>query len=270
MQFRVLPATSHDVILGCDYLQEHQAVIDHARCELTLPHGPVYHAHIPACKLSVAEDVVIAPHTTSFVRLISAAPVSALAVILSPKQDVLARKGLLGPFCLSCMRGGTVSFPLTNTLLEPVLLPSGFVVATYEFPSSSPVCAVDDALASSSPPTYQLEDSAITRMISSSLGTTQRHALFSLLRQYANLFDAATSPLGVARNVEHTIDTGDERPLRQRPYRVAHTERATIETEVSDMLSKGIIRPSSSPWSSPVVLVPKKTARSGSALTIDA
>ena len=57
--------------------------------------------------------------------------------------------------------------------------------------------------------------------------------------------------------VEMTIKTGDAHPIKQRPYRLPLTKRAVVDKEIGDMLEKGIIRPSYSPWASPITLVPK-------------
>ena len=35
-------------------------------------------------------------------------------------------------------------------------------------------------------------------------------------------------------------------------------ENAEIKRQIKEMLDKGIIRPSTSPWGSPIVLIPKK------------
>ncbi|GFX38271.1 retrovirus-related Pol polyprotein from transposon 17.6 [Trichonephila clavipes] len=48
--------------------------------------------------------------------------------------------------------------------------------------------------------------------------------------------------------------TGDHAPINQRAYRVSLTERRIIHEEVQKMLDEGIVQPSESPWSSPVVL----------------
>ncbi|GFV11969.1 transposon Ty3-I Gag-Pol polyprotein [Trichonephila clavipes] len=52
------------------------------------------------------------------------------------------------------------------------------------------------------------------------------------------------------------IFTGDHAPINQRAYRVSPTERRIIHEEVQKMLDEGIVQPSESPWSSPIVLVP--------------
>ncbi|GFV00982.1 CCHC-type domain-containing protein [Trichonephila clavipes] len=60
------------------------------------------------------------------------------------------------------------------------------------------------------------------------------------------------------RDVKHRIFTGDHAPINQRAYRVSPTERRIIHEEIQKMLDEGIVQPSESPWSSPIVLVRKK------------
>lgn len=46
-------------------------------------------------------------------------------------------------------------------------------------------------------------------------------------------------------------------------YRVSDTQRGIIEEHVDDMLNRGIIQPSTSPWASPIILVKKKDGIDG-------
>jgi hypothetical protein len=55
----------------------------------------------------------------------------------------------------------------------------------------------------------------------------------------------------------HSINTEDARPINQGPRRVSPAQRVIIKDTIDALLKAGIIRPSRSPWSSPVVLVPK-------------
>lgn len=50
----------------------------------------------------------------------------------------------------------------------------------------------------------------------------------------------------------------DETPIYTKNYRRPPSQLAEIQAQVEELMRKGIIRESISPWSSPVYLVPKK------------
>ncbi|CAL1356101.1 unnamed protein product [Linum trigynum] len=82
--------------------------------------------------------------------------------------------------------------------------------------------------------------------------------LQELLGRYADLFESPTQ-LPPHRIADHRIplkEGTDE--INMRPYRYAHYQKEEIERQVGDMLRTGLIQPSSSPISSPVLLVKKK------------
>ena len=54
------------------------------------------------------------------------------------------------------------------------------------------------------------------------------------------------------------IDTGDAAPQRQPTNRTPFAAREEISQQLSQIHEQGVIRPSSSPWASPVVLVRKR------------
>ena len=79
-----------------------------------------------------------------------------------------------------------------------------------------------------------------------------------LFDKYHDVFAFSDDQLGRTSLVQHTIDTGDAVPIKQRPYRTTPENKQEIDRQVNDMLERGIIQESVSPWSSPVVLVKKK------------
>jgi hypothetical protein len=47
-------------------------------------------------------------------------------------------------------------------------------------------------------------------------------------------------------------------PIYKTPYRVATLELAELKEHIKELLEKGFIHPSSSPWEAPMIFVPKK------------
>lgn len=81
----------------------------------------------------------------------------------------------------------------------------------------------------------------------------------SLLLKFEHFFHYKISgPLRSTPLYEHQTDRKDSQPIRSTPYRVARIEREAIHAQVTEMLANEFITPSSSPWSAPVVMVPKK------------
>ena len=79
--------------------------------------------------------------------------------------------------------------------------------------------------------------------------------------------DIAGLPL--EREVESTIDLipGTE-PISIPPYRMAPTELREFKAQLEELLSKGFIRPSISPWGAPVLFVKKKKKKKDGSLRL--
>ena len=77
-----------------------------------------------------------------------------------------------------------------------------------------------------------------------------------LLNEFSDILtDKPGKAVGVA---PHRIILTDNTPVRKKPYPLPFSTRQTIEKEVQYMLELGVIEPSCSAYSSPVVLVSKK------------
>ena len=71
------------------------------------------------------------------------------------------------------------------------------------------------------------------------------------------------------REVEFTIDlTPGIEPISIPPYRMASTELRELKAQLEELLSKGFIRPSISPWGAPVLFVKKKKKKKDGSLRL--
>ncbi|XP_056622843.1 retrovirus-related Pol polyprotein from transposon 17.6 [Triplophysa dalaica] len=86
------------------------------------------------------------------------------------------------------------------------------------------------------------------------LSPVQKQDIQSLVSQFRDVFSEKP---GQTRIIQHDIRTPLGVVVRQRPYRVPETRRLAIEEEIKRMKLLGVIEPSRSPWSSPIVMVPK-------------
>ena len=56
----------------------------------------------------------------------------------------------------------------------------------------------------------------------------------------------------------YDLQTEHKKPVVRKPYRPPLNLKPSIDREIDQLLKLGIIQPSTSPWSSPVIPVPKK------------
>ena len=82
--------------------------------------------------------------------------------------------------------------------------------------------------------------------------------LQDFLQKHHQAFSLEPGERGETDLVEMEIDTGDASPRRQPVRRMPFAVRREVARQLREMQQSGVIRPSSSPWASPVVMVRKK------------
>ena len=90
------------------------------------------------------------------------------------------------------------------------------------------------------------------------LSTDEHQQLLTFLTDHHEQFALDPMDLGCTDQVTHSIDTGDNLPIKQHPRRIPFALRAKVDAMVEEMLNQGVIQHSHSPWASPIVLVRKK------------
>ncbi|XP_028807167.1 uncharacterized protein LOC114761882 [Neltuma alba] len=81
----------------------------------------------------------------------------------------------------------------------------------------------------------------------------------AVVSEFSDVFPEEITGLPPEREVEFSIDLalGTE-PISKAPYRMSPSKLAELKKQIEELLEKGFVRPSVSPWGSPVLFVKKK------------
>ncbi len=199
-------------------------------------------------------DIVIPPN----VQVIFPAKVDSCnsqAMVFEPDCTSLGACGLKAARLLVCPQNGLMPVRLLNFCSYAIQLQKGTCLGHVQpIPDPIRVAAVE-IHSNNLPELWQQID-----LSTSVLTDTEKQKLITFLKEYQakGLFAASDYDLGCTDLIQHPIDTGDHPPVKLPPYRVAIAEKSKVLDLISKMESMGAIRPSASPWSSPIVIVPKK------------
>jgi hypothetical protein len=71
------------------------------------------------------------------------------------------------------------------------------------------------------------------------LKSAERNILGPVLRKYKHLFYGLESTqLGCTSQVEHSIETGNAKPIKRNPYRIPYALKAVVDEHIDEMLQK--------------------------------
>ena len=200
------------------------------------------------------------PHTAVCARLLQTADIPPETARLVrchnpwPSEDVLfCPDGALPAFVTgipALSSGPELWYAVHNHRPEPLQLHAGQSIGVLE------VVHLAEASASA-PPSSTHPISPCQPPLPENLSPLQQQQLNELFKEFQDVFSQGDDDLGNTPLLEHEIETQGP-PLRQ-PYRRQNPAvRREEVTQVQQMLSSNVIRPSNSPWASPVVMVRKK------------
>jgi hypothetical protein len=98
------------------------------------------------------------------------------------------------------------------------------------------------------------------------LNSEERVSLIKICEEYNDVFYLLGDKLTFTTAAEHAIPTPAIDPTRginTKPNRIPEVHREEVQRQTDQVLHDGIIESSSSPWNSPILLIPKKADASG-------
>ena len=98
----------------------------------------------------------------------------------------------------------------------------------------------------------ELQDAGIT--------DEQQKPFKDLCEEFIDIFSTDSGDIGKTPLLEVEIDTGDSLLITQKPYTLPLKHTEWVQRELEILEKAGVIVRSVSPWASPIVVVPKRTA----------
>ena len=93
------------------------------------------------------------------------------------------------------------------------------------------------------------------------LNEPQKTKLRELLMKHRDIFSTSDIDIGKCNRIKHRIYLIDPTPFKQRYRRIPPSMIDEVRAHLEQLLSTGVIRPSKSPFASPIVLVRKKNGK---------
>ena len=239
----VLPALPEgiDLILGDAWQKQYSATLNSAKATCTIRRG----MHVVTLT-AVSRSMSDAEQAIHYCIKTLTAPLEPTAKIITAKQ-----------FTKALARGEQAYV----VWVKPEWVPTGRKTPPAP-PASDPL-----------PSTFMCAPKA-TRAGSAVVGTKPQSlvpesAIEALQAEFSDVFAPPTQPgpdLGIGHSIILPPGTA---PIYQRPYRMSPMEREHLKRHIADLLDKGYIRPSSSPYGSPVLIVPKPNNPSETRLVVN-
>ncbi|KAG1468800.1 hypothetical protein G6F56_003628 [Rhizopus delemar] len=279
LECHVVDNLAHPIIIGYNDLQANKAIIDTGAGTIYFPGIPGPSSIVSSGSAGLAsgsststytiqastrfneqptacvmdQSLRLPAHHHAYVQI--QGPRDALAMVTTPSTLSLEKLIAVASGVVQFDQEGLATIKIANLNLEDCFLNKHQIVAYAEYlPSSFPTVRLSETIASVShrTPSRPLD---FKPTLGSSLTPDQTSQMVQLLENFTDCFDS--SPTSTTPLVQHHIDTENEKPISSAPHRASAAENETINGLIDEMLQQGIIQPSRSPWSSPVVLVPK-------------
>ena len=265
--FEIVKGISKNILIGSDILAQTKATLDYNERTLKIGNEIVLlqrktDRNNRCLLLRTKAKQVLKPEAVTCISVTVQGkykPGDYCVVMLDNAPILSEQPGLLIPNSLITI--GTeesIQLPVINTTFQTCVLPGKITIASAEQITEQEIDYIGISAAEIGSENNKPADHK-HHFDLSHVPLHQRPALEGLLQEFNDLFATRDIDLGCTHNVTLKIDTGDHPPIKQKPYRTPFALRPELERQIEELLKADIIRPSNSPWSSPMMLIPKGT-----------
>ena len=221
--------------------------------------------------ISIIKSVTLPPLTS---LSLSVSTISSLGLRPAPGVLGLAHVGTSafpylngGPGLVTTDRLGEMTIRINNCSPTDLTLPKGSIVGFFEQVNPAAVQELQNDIfinavnkvSSHFPPPLSIHDQKqFLKKLKLSVPPAELPLYLDLLLKNHDVFSKNKSDLGCATNATHTIHLKHEAPIFVKQFPVPESYRSQLNLQVKEWLKMGVIKPTNSPYNSPIFVVPKK------------
>eukprot|EP00731_Ephydatia_muelleri_P029484 Em0021g7a len=259
-----------EAIVGLDFIRAHKCVIDCSNNTISFKSADVsvellspkameeMSSTVRSIGLVTTERILVPPECEMELMV---APVDntvrALGGVWMVENDSKLSHGVIVARAITSPSDGLVPIRILNPRECSIELKKGTELAKMDHIEQGSILNVSVTTSRESSTTNQLLWEMVNK-VGDCLGTKEKEQLYVLLQEYADVFCFRSNELGRTSVLRHHINIENASPIHQLPRRVPQARREEVRRLLREMLDNGVIEPSDSSWSSPVVLAKKK------------
>ena len=245
---------TQDCLLGIDFLGKHNYTIVLNRKSIKIGKEVVNlkgkNESSKVFRLSLTETVVVPGRHELIlpVKFKGAVCGNSVLGIVEPSPGFVEQHDLLLARELAQPKDDMVPVRVINPSPAPVTLYQNTSVGTFnQLEDGALEPASFNRLATKKPRQTKPLVSEQFDLDAMNLSSPERKELASPLDEFTDIFSSGLADLGRTGVVQHFIDTGDRRPIKQAPRRVTMHRQGTVRQHVDDMLQHWVVQPSTRP-----------------------
>ena len=260
-KFVIIKDLANDGILGADFISDHNVVIEGSEGHI----GARIQGKSHLCTLTYdiatvhpKRNITLPPQSITPVDVtINGLEIESLEanILVSqlPNQNIKICEGLL--------RKDKPMVAISNVTHEPIELVRNDVIGSLEAIDTDDVKPLDKSIllhAGIPKPTPQKLQFLLSNANLSQIPPTEVHKYRDLILKNHDIFSSSQFDLGRTGAVKHKITMDNDQPVHVQQFRIPYAHEKAINDFVDELLKKGCITPSSSPYNSPIFAVKKK------------
>lgn len=246
-----------DGILGNDFLRTHNCQISYQDYTLSLGNHAIPLACLNSDSIELNE-LTLKPRTETVIAVNITNPTVGQGII--PKTELQS-----GVYLASSVIQVTTDFKALTTILntldeEVKIKPINIEIEPYIIKQEESHFIGHISKQQKQIDRFELLKSSLRL---DHLSEEERLSITQICMEYNSIFHLDGDQLPETTVITHKIETTTQVPIASKTYRYPHVHKDEVHKQINHLLDQGIIRPSTSPWSAPIWVVPKKKDASG-------